>query len=204
MKTKILVLVLVLAGFKLVCAQNVDNVKNLPSIVWFGLDFSKAKLIGTPLDFADLTKIKNTYFAAWNNLILKEYPKYDIGKAYNKTYVEKSIQIAIDRSVAVDTNSLILKDPVQITQNELTEVLKEYNIATENETGLLYIIESLDKTNSRVTAWVVFFKIRNGEILYAIKSEGRVGGYGFRNYWIKGIYNILNNTGSKFQPIDQW
>jgi hypothetical protein len=194
MKTKIIIFLIVFAGSKLVNSQDINKVKNLKSVVWFGLDFSNTKLVGTSYDFADLTKIKNHFFVEWNHLILRESEKYDIGRAYKIAHVENKIEIAIKRSMLVDTNSLISIVPVEITRDELPNFLKDYKIETKSEIGLVYIVESLDKANLTVTAWETFFNIQTGEILYAIKSEGRVGGFGFRNYWIRGVYNILYKT----------
>jgi hypothetical protein len=56
-----------------------DNNKRL---IWYGLAFRQAKMIGT-IGFNDPYKIVNYYFTNWNELINREYKKYDIRMTWN-------------------------------------------------------------------------------------------------------------------------
>ena len=52
-------------------------------IIWYGLDYSVVKFIGSELDFTDIDKIQNHYFGAWNQLILDESKKYGQKNQFN-------------------------------------------------------------------------------------------------------------------------
>ena len=45
-------------------------------VIWFGLDFTQAKLIGSE-GFNDPVAIKEDYFRKWNHLMISEGDKYE-------------------------------------------------------------------------------------------------------------------------------
>src|SRR5436309_251535 len=51
--------------------------------VWYGLDFTQARLIGS-LGFQEPEKIRNDFFDSWNSLLLVESDKYDLKGAFRK------------------------------------------------------------------------------------------------------------------------
>jgi len=182
-------------------AQNKINVFNEDSLVWFGLNFSKTKLIGTSENFTDIHKISTYYFAEWNSLFIREKDKYNLKINYNKEFVLNHINFSVKQSLTNDTNTILSLDPYEIERDTIDMIIKTYPNVSEANLGLVYIIETLDKLNGIVTAWVVFFDIRTKQILIAEKVKGDVGGFGFRNYYARGFYNILIYSGKK---IKKW
>ncbi|MEI6311481.1 MAG: hypothetical protein WCP57_04385 [Bacteroidota bacterium] len=74
---KIILFICILSASFISVAQNND------AVVWFGVDFTQARLIGYE-GFTDVQKIKDYYFNEWNNVIVTESDKYNIGKYFQK------------------------------------------------------------------------------------------------------------------------
>src|SRR5690606_29780447 len=78
-------------------AQDHSLVFNEKKLVWCGVDFSNARLIGSD-GFSDVEKIKNYFFDNWNQLIVTEADKYNFKKYYNKDEQINELEVAEERN----------------------------------------------------------------------------------------------------------
>ncbi|GIV33310.1 MAG: hypothetical protein KatS3mg031_0845 [Chitinophagales bacterium] len=179
----------------LICAQQTQAQSK--KLIWYGLDFTKAKMIGS-LGFSDPEKIRDYYFDAWNALILNEKEKYDIAKFYKKP-VAYDISRVKERNNTVDAFELIIDDSYSITEEDVRQVVKNY-VGGEG-VGLLYVVESFDKTKEKAYIWVVLFNASSGEIIKTARFAGKPGGFGLRNYWAGAILDIMENSGKVYRSI---
>jgi hypothetical protein len=161
-------------------------------VTFYGLDYTQVKFIGLDEDFSDLFKIQNTYFAAWNGLFLTEQSKYNVATAFNVREVEYTIEKAIKRSEDRDMTGIVQRDSYSLGKEELASVLKAYIIPGEDKVGTLFIMETLNKFDKVSTMWLVVFNVSDGTIHHLKRYSGGPGGFGFRNYWARGYYNVLN------------
>ena len=198
MKKRILIIPLLFCFF-LLNAQNKTNIYNEDSLVWFGLNFSKTKLIGTSENFKDLHMISTYYFAEWNSLFLKESDKYNLKTNYNKKFILHRINFSVKQSLTNDTNTILTLDYYKIERDSIDLIINKYPNLNEGKIGLVYIVETLDKLNGIVTVWVVFFDIKTKKVLIAKRVKGELGGFGFRNYYARGFYNVLIYSGKKLK-----
>ena len=202
MRRLITVCIITLITISSISAQNVDKLNSTDSIVWLGLDFSHVKLIGSRADFKNLNQISTYYFSEWNTLFLKENEKYDIKKRYKKKYVENHIETTVKNSLKNDTSNMVILDDYIIPENEIKKIVTNYTGKKyHSDIGLLYIVETLNKLTEQVTVRVIFFDIQTGKILYNQNLAGKVGGFGFRNYWMKGFYEVLISSGKKYRKL---
>jgi hypothetical protein len=183
---------LLLPGFAL--TQDAEMVRNSSSVTWFGFDYSEAYFIGSE-GFSDPYQIKNRYFKSWNNLILQEPEKYDIGKFYRKSNVEYDLSVVLNRNEGVDIDNRIVDDHSQVSKlskGKIQEMIREYKTDVNSQgLGLVYIVESYDKILLKATYFVTFFDIASLEVLETRKREAEPGGFGIRNYWASSYLRVM-------------
>lgn len=161
------------------------------TLTWYGLDYTQVKFIGYQEHFNDLYKIQNHYFSEWNHLILSEASKYDVAGAFGVSEVKHEIEHAINRSRERDMSDIIQQGSWEIGKSELAQVVKAYINPGEDKIGAIFVMESLNKLDELSTLWLVVFNVSGGDILHVKRYMGKPGGFGFRNYWARGYYNVL-------------
>lgn len=164
--------------------------QNSNEITWFGLDFSKAKMVGSA-GFSNPAEIQSYYLNEWNSIIIKELKKYDISKFYVKPTVKVFLDKAKENNNKVIASSLVTDNTHTITQADVQSVVKQYKGKGGSGEGLLFVVESFDKSRERAVVYVVLFDISSGTIKKMEKKEGAPSGFGFRNYWLGAIYQIM-------------
>ncbi|MDD3876139.1 MAG: hypothetical protein PHT69_05930 [Bacteroidales bacterium] len=197
---KIILLLTVLSAVSLLKAQNTSReVFSSEELVWYGLDFSKAKLIGQfdqAVGVAPATgnDIKSQYIPAWNNLIVSEPNKYDLRKTFKKAVVYNDLGVversnsSVNEDFIISYNEYSFENPAAIVEN----IVSGYTNGEKQEgIGLVFIVETFHKANQEATVYVTFFDIATKNILFSEKMVGKARGIGLRNYWAGAIYNIL-------------
>ena len=196
MKKILLMLALVLCFNSFAYAQAPEKVLSEKSIVWFGLDFSKIKLINSD---ADPDKVINRFFKSWNNLIIKEQKKYNIKKAFRKNSMKVDLETVKKRNKLPDPDALIVYDEYKLKEADIKAVIKKYGSSHEKGMGLVFIMESFDKEEEEGCMWITFFDIATKNVLFTQRMCGESGGIGFRNYWARTIYNVLKEAENNFE-----
>ena len=171
------------------------------ALVWFGLDFSRIKLIGTSVDFPDLEKITSHYFKSWNNLMISEQRKYNLKKAYNVDSVYYDVKRTIERSRKNNSKDILTINKQTLTEDDVKAIINDCSTDSDIKTGLIYVVESFNKIDREGTVLVTFFNIKTKEIILMKRVVGKPKGFGLRNYWIGAIYKILKKSGFKYK---QW
>ena len=160
-------------------------------IIWYGLDYSVVKFIGSELDFTDIDKIQNHYFGAWNQLILDESKKYDLKKAFKVKKVEYEFEAAIERSEQRDMEGIVQQEDYRLEGDLAAEIAATYANPEINKIGAIFIMETLNKTAEQESMWAVLFHVSTGQVFYTERLVGAPKGFGFRNYWAGGYYNAM-------------
>ncbi|MFH0756125.1 MAG: hypothetical protein V2B15_02420 [Bacteroidota bacterium] len=169
-------------------------------LVWLGLDYTQVKFIGYDTHFTDIPKIRDHYFASWNELIVLESDKYDVKGALGVKELTYEIEKAINRSRQRDMSGVLQSSSYELGKDQLAGVLKAYINASDPRTGALMIMETLNKLDETSAMWLVVFDVATSEIHHLKKYTGKPGGFGFRNYWARCYYNVLlelKNTSQK-------
>ena len=168
-------------------------------VVWCGLDYSMVKCIGG-YGFNEPDQIKNKYFEGWNQLMLAEPSKYNFKEAYDIDSQITDLSVVERRNDIPEIDSLVINEEYHFEPGAIKNVIKDYNLKKAKEgLGLVYIVESLDKTKIQSTIYVVFFDIATKEILWGRKYTHEAKGFGFRNYWAYPIYSTIKASGNMFR-----
>jgi hypothetical protein len=168
-------------------------------LVWLGIDYSQVRFIGSRDDFSDIPNIRSHYFGSWNELILTESEKYNVAKAFRTATVRNEIDKAVSRSESRDIEGILQTSSYSLEESQVKALVKDYVDPGMEGTGVLIVMETLDKLRQQSTMWVVAFEMSTGEIYYMKWHTGKAGGFGFRNYWARCYYNVLKSLNISLQ-----
>lgn len=168
-------------------------IKNADEIVYFGLDFSKVRLIGSE-GFSNPPDIKARYFRSWNMVVVNEASKYDLKKAFKKDVIRRDLSVIEERNTLPDAEALVINSSYSIDREDVESVISTYKGEYDSGVGLVFIVESFNKTGEIGKMWVTFFDIETKEVLVTRRYSGEPGGFGLRNYWVRTVYNVINQV----------
>ena len=167
-------------------ALTVQDVFTSDEVVWFGLDFTHAKMVG---EF----HIKPRLLPSWNMLVITEHKKYDIRRAFHKTSVFNDLIVVEKRNAEVDCDKLMVLNDNKLSKETIDEIISDYKGGEKKDgLGLVFIVEQFSRISKRGSFYVTFFDIGSRKVLLAERMEGRPGGFAVRNYWACAIKNVLN------------
>lgn len=178
-------------------AQTASTVFNTNSIIWYGLDFSNSKMVGAA-GFNDPTSIKNVYFDGWNNTILNEYDKYNVGRFFHKTDVKFEVDAVKPRNEIPKVEDLVTNNSYTLPRASVDKMVKAYKTENKSGIGLVFIVESFDKLTENAHIYVTFFDIASRKILVCEEVNGKPKGFGFRNYWLGAVLDVMRKSDSQF------
>ena len=90
------------------------NTKAQSQITFLGLDFNKAKFIGSE-GFLDVDKIQSVYLNTWNDVMITEAEKFNLSKLYKKEFSNnfdyvKNLNKQVDVKSAITNNEYTLSE----------------------------------------------------------------------------------------------
>ncbi|TLV02323.1 hypothetical protein [Dyadobacter luticola] len=197
---KLLILAFVLFSAGAAFADNTmaDVFAGKTKLTFLGLDFTQAKYIGK-IGFTDPQAIQNQHMVSWNNLIELEPKKFSLQKAFNlkdDMYASK-VEDMIKHNKSVNVADNITDSEYAITEDQVKKSVSKYSLSEKDGVGIVYVVESLNKTTEKLNAWVTFIDLKTKKVLYTEKVEGKAGGFGFRNYWAGGVYKVNQEIDNK-------
>jgi hypothetical protein len=206
MKNKVLyLLVAIIAAFSPSFSQgqaltakaffNTDSI----STVYLGLDFTLTKLINDAESNA--TVIQSQQFNGINDLIVKEYKKYDVQKAYHRTNWTIDTREVEARNLKVNPDQIKSTndgDLTRLSTGDIDKLVSNFDFGGHKGYGVLLIVEGLDKTKKLATIWFTLINMGEKKVLTTERVDGKLGsGFGFRNYWASAIKNAINHVEDK-------
>jgi len=196
MKSQLLLLLMVLTFGITVKAQTLSEVLNNTEtpIFYYGIDFTKARLMGDPN--ANPRDIVERQFAGINALIINEYKKYDVAKAFRRTELANDLSYTDKRNEKADPDQLLSTnsdDFNRLSEKDIQTLISGFNGGSKTGTGLVFVVEGMSKTKKALSLWVTLFDIKTRKVLMTKRMEGALGsGFSFRNYWATGFKKIID------------
>lgn len=191
-----LLLLIVLLLSTLCHAQQADKWEQVKSVNFYGVDYSLVKTFGVTESTADLVNA----FLRINELFQSEADKYAVAKWIPKPVSKFAIEVANEVNSHIGAESLSVSDTKhELTEEQVTAAVRNLPVKETEGTGMVVLAKMLNKPAQRGYYKVVFFDIASRRILLEGDTEGKVGGFGLRNYWARSIYEALKCLkGSKF------
>ena len=175
-------------------------------ITWLGIDYSQMKFMGSEAGYKATGEVINSefvdkYIPAWNNLFLIEAKKFDVAKATHRA------SVTTDISVTEQVNSTLKKDFFDenssdfktLNEQAISGLVKNYDFKGKTGIGMLFFMEGMSKAEKLAGVWVTFVDMGSKTVLLTSYQTGASGGFGFRNYWAKPIYEILKDMNSNWK-----
>ena len=204
-KSKLIVAVLVTFFSGLSMAQEMQDIFDRNTrVVWLGLDFTGAKFIGDRERFGSTSDTQHL-IEAWNDLMIKEKEKYDVGLAIDKIKVEDAVEVTKDHNASLDVTEIFSSDPkdhFHLKPDDIIAIVADYDFKDLTGIGVMFNVESFSKTNEESAVWITFINLENKEVFFSERLTGKPGGFGMRNYWAGSIYSMLKNMQKK--EFEMW
>jgi len=186
------------AGFSQLTFKDYFNEQT--PVTWLGVDFTEAKIAGhTDFEIKDL---KERHFTTINELILNEPKKYEFSKFFHHSNVQNDISMVESHNDKIDPDKLKSaggNDENHLSPAGVEKLVKGYSFTGKKGIGAMVVVESMNKTKERGTAYLVFLDLSNSKVLYSEKFNEKAGGFGLRNYWAKLVYNVLDKADDKYK-----
>lgn len=180
-------------------AQDAGRIFN-EDITWLGVDFSKVTVLGesaAPIQIID-------YFDKINSLIINESEKYNFRLALNKMEVPYDLGPVTKANASINPDDLVSMSSksAALTKEDVEAAVKKYDLKGQKGIGLVFVMEALDKPGAQGHMWVTFIDLATKKVLLTERMSGKPGGFGFRNYWARPIYNVIQDI--QKSRYDQW
>ena len=192
-------LCMVLSAQSILAQSKADIFDGKTPITWLGLDYTQAKYIiapaseeGSKTDATSTGAIKS-YISAWNYIFLTEPQKFNVARATHRTYVDNAISVTGKANDAINRD-LVSKNHADfktLTEQNIADLVKNYDYQGKTGIGMLFFIEGMDKDTNTEGAWVTFVDMNSKTLLYTTYLTGKTGGMGFRNHWADATFRIL-------------
>lgn len=195
MKLFVLPLVALMMGIANVNAQTAKDVFDREQkIVFLGVDFTKARIIGDA--GADADKIVEAHFPGINQKIVNEAKKFDVADAFNRSEVSTDISLVNKRNSKIDPSDLKSdnSDDYQALKPEnIATLVKGFDFNGKTGIGLIFFMEGLNKTTKQTSCYVTLVDMKGKKVLFTERVTGSLGmSFGYTNYWLTGIKSIID------------
>ena len=186
-------------SFQPALAQTKANISDGSTpITWLGVDYSQAKIIGQAYQWEHAGEINSAevrykYIDGWNQLFVVEQKKYDVAKAVHRGSVNYAIDVTQKANNAL-TKDFFTNNPGdfhKLTEQDISNVVKNYDFGTNTGIGLIFFVEGMSKGIESMGVWVTFVDMKSKTVLQTTYKTAKPGGFGFKNYWAKPLYTIL-------------
>jgi hypothetical protein len=193
MRNTVLSIVLLFSSL-LISAQE-NPVFTSKDMVFYGLDFTKARFTGG-FGLTSPATMQDKYMPALNELMIDERQRYNVAKSYKKKNVEYYFNLADEMNSKTDIYDQYVNEKVEsLTDEDVQEVINQYKADDKHSgLGLLYIVDEVDHMRSLITVQITFFDIDSGEIYLQKRARGDMRGFSIRNYYAGGIRQIIKDS----------
>ena len=190
-KTLLLLLTVICMGVS--NAQDASKVFSSPTLVWYGLDFTMAKMVGMKDESPH--KIRDEYFKPWCDAINNET---DLAKAFQKKGLIKDLVGVFKSNLARETESLASDDDKDLAASAIADHIKGISMGQKKEgLGAEVIVQSFNKTSQQATVWVVFFDIATHNVLMSKKVTGKASGGNAKTAWTAALKDVFSQIEKK-------
>lgn len=174
-------------------AQDASKVFSSPTLVWYGIDFTMAKMVGMKDESPH--KIRDEYFKPWCDAVNNET---DLAKAFQKKGLIKDLVGVFKANLARETESMSTDDAKDLSPEAIAERIKGVSVGQKKE-GLaaVMIVQSFNKTTDEATVWVVFFDIATHNVLMSKKVTGKPSGGNAKSAWTGALKDIFSKIEKK-------
>lgn len=192
-KISTLTLLFIMAVCQVASAQTLKDFFSSSEVplTYLGVDFTQAKVLNEIA--ANAMDIRDRQFAAINQVIVNEPKKYDFQKAFSKTVVTNDISLTNEKNGKIDAEKIVATEEPKFTNVTIESIVKGYNFSGKKGIGLMFVMESMNKATATASMYVTLIDLSSKKVLLTERMTAKPAGFGFRNYWAKTIYEVLDD-----------
>ena len=173
-------------------AQDTQKVFGSTTLVYYGINFTKAKMIG--LGEESPHKIRDEYFKAWNEISID----MDLAKTFQKNAVAKDPNGVSKLNLALETETLKTDKDTELSKADIEEMVKTMPVGQKKVgVGVVLLVQSFNKTAEAATVYVVFFDIADRSVLLNKKLTGKPSGGSAKGAWTGALKDIFSQIEKK-------
>ncbi|HEX5025018.1 MAG TPA: hypothetical protein VFV68_07085 [Agriterribacter sp.] len=195
---------IVISAVQQLSAQTLKEFFNSSDVpmTYLGVDFTRAKVLNDITVSA--TDIRDKQYPAINQVIVNESSKFDFQKTFSKTNVTNDISFVVEKNSKIDVEKIIeaSADEVHLNESDIASIVKGYNFGGKKGIGVMFIMETMNKASAQGNMYVTFIDMASSKVLLTERMTAKAGGFGFRNYWAKTIYEVMNQI--KKSKYKEW
>jgi hypothetical protein len=196
---KVILSILIITSCSVFSQNSIKDIFTAKSIVWYGLNFSEAKMIGEfdqamGAGMATSEDLKKKWIPSWNSLIISEPKNFKIKEAFKKDEVFFDMVPTEKQNQSINQDGLMSVNPYTFTEAQKTvnTIVSKLNGGEKTEgIGVVFIVESFNRSMDEATVYVTIFDIKTKNVLISEKITGKPAGIGLRNFWAGAIKHIL-------------
>ncbi len=172
-------------------AQDASLVWSSQTMSWYGVDFTKAKVLG--LDDSP-HKIRDEFFKAWNDVTID----IDMTKMFGKNAVYKDPNGITKQNLARETETLNKGEEVELTDEVIAARVKEMGTGSKKVgLGMFFLVESFNKATGNGIFHVLFFDIASRKIVWHKKMTGKASGNNPKTAWAAAVKDVFTQIDKK-------
>lgn len=172
-------------------AQDASLVFSSKTMSWFGVDFTKAKVLG----FGESPhQIRDEYFKAWNDVTIG----IDMTKLFEKNAVYKDPNGVAKENFARETGTINTGEDIDFTDDEIAARVKEMGTGSKKTgLGMFFFVQSFNKGSGEGIFHVVFFDIASRKVVWHKKMTGKAGNGNDKTGWAAAVKDVFNQIDKK-------
>ena len=178
-------------------SQTKAELFNSEEISFYGLDFTFAKYVAHKKR-PDPLEIVERYFREWNNMYLDDYEGYDMKRPFKKDFVYYDT-LVYARNAMISSVDLLVEKPEDLELKDIRSYVKTYVDKSKNGYGAVYIIESLNASDKYLSAWLAFFDVKTGELVFSEPIRVRANGRNFHLLWHAAFDELYVETKDNYR-----
>ncbi|MBO9727698.1 MAG: hypothetical protein J7623_03560 [Chitinophaga sp.] len=174
------------------------------SFTYLGADFTQARLIGDAAAKTDA--IVSHDLTAINQAIVNEQKKYDIPGAFHRDKYNTSITVVNKRNEAINPETLKSDESAdfeRLKAEDITKLVKGYDLSGKHGIGFLIVVEALNKTAKSAAMWITLIDMDRKNVLMTERYVGKANkiSFGWRNYWMATFKDVLDDVNDDYSKL---
>ena len=162
------------------------SMKEVRSVTFYGVDFTKAKVVGAEYRASDMRRA----FGYTNQAFMNEPNRYNVAKALKVAIERMQLTTARERNLAIPYDALATVEvAVALSAEQVAEVVAAYPEGSGY--GALILGEEINAAMSQVRLRMIVFDRTSREIVYQRVAYVEAEGVTPREKWTDGIYKFL-------------
>ncbi|MBR5135574.1 MAG: hypothetical protein IKU92_00860 [Rikenellaceae bacterium] len=162
------------------------SMKEVRSVTFYGVDFTKAKVVGAEYRAADMIRA----FGNTNQAFMNEPNRFNVAKALKVAIERMQLTTVRERNLAIPYDALSTVEGAEaLSEEQVAEVVAAYPEGSGY--GALILGEEINGATSQVRLRMVVFDRTSREIVYQRVADIEVEGTTPRELWTEGIYIFL-------------